>query len=282
MHYYQFNIGDYAKATRHLSNEEDLAYRRLIDLYYDKEKPLPKDVSKLSRLINMRENQAEIKAVLDDFFVDTENGYQQKRIEVDIENYRAKAEAARLNGKRGGRPRKPKTNPAESESKAKETQSVNLANPTESESKAKKSDLKSNQEPITNNQEPRTNNQVIKETSSAKADNSNVLEVFNYWKQVMKKSNQSKLTPERSRKIQARLKEGYTVEQIKMAIFGCSVTPHNMGQNDNGKRYDQIELICRTGSNVERFAGNAQSSGAAQYSPSTQRTIDNIRDVELD
>jgi len=34
MHYYQFNIGDYASHTRHLSDLEDLAYRRLLDAYY--------------------------------------------------------------------------------------------------------------------------------------------------------------------------------------------------------------------------------------------------------
>ena len=52
MHYYQFNIGDYAKATRHLTNDEDLAYRRLIELYYDTEKPLIKDIQKFWILIS--------------------------------------------------------------------------------------------------------------------------------------------------------------------------------------------------------------------------------------
>jgi len=41
MHFYDFNIGDYAKKTQHLTNEEDLAYRRALDMYYDTEKPLP-------------------------------------------------------------------------------------------------------------------------------------------------------------------------------------------------------------------------------------------------
>jgi len=34
MHYYQFNIKTYIASTAHLTNGEDLAYRRLIDHYY--------------------------------------------------------------------------------------------------------------------------------------------------------------------------------------------------------------------------------------------------------
>lgn len=152
MHYYQFNIGDYAKATRHLSNLEDLVYRRLIELYYDTEEPLITDIKKLSRLINMRENEEEIRTVLDDFFVETEGGYSQSRIENEIASYKAKAESARVNGKKGGRPKKAKANPTETEGKAKKTQSVNLENQTETEGKAKKSESKANHKPITNNQ----------------------------------------------------------------------------------------------------------------------------------
>ena len=35
MHYYSFHINDYRAATAHLSNEEDLAYRRLIEAWRD-------------------------------------------------------------------------------------------------------------------------------------------------------------------------------------------------------------------------------------------------------
>jgi uncharacterized protein YdaU (DUF1376 family) len=162
MHYYQFNIGDYAKATRHLSNLEDLAYRRLMEIYYDTEKPLVNDVDKLARLINMRENKAEIEVVLSDFFTLSDDGFSQKRIDEEIQNYNAKAYIARVNGKKGGRPKKANGNPEEIEQEPKKTQSVILANPEKTGSKA-------NQKPITNNQEPITNNQLDKSDLPAKA-----------------------------------------------------------------------------------------------------------------
>jgi len=122
MHYYQFNIGDYAKSTRHLTLMQDLAYRRLLDMYYDTSKPLSTDVKKLSRLIGMPENQADVEVVLSDFFDLYDIGYSQKRVDEELAAYIQKAEKARANGKKGGRPPKADRNPEE-------TPLVNLANP---------------------------------------------------------------------------------------------------------------------------------------------------------
>ena len=152
MHYYQFNIGDYAAHTRHLSMLEDLAYRRLLDLYYSSEKPIIKDIKKLSRLLSMPGHEQEIEQVLEDFFILTDDGYCQNRADEEISRYHSKADAARANGKKGGRPKKPKNNPDKTEPEPGKTQSVILANPAKTGSKAK-------QEPITNNQKPITNNQ---------------------------------------------------------------------------------------------------------------------------
>ena len=68
MHYYQFNIGDYHSHTSYLSLLEDLAYRRILDLYYLNESPLPNDPKQVARLIGMRDNIEEVTQVLADFF----------------------------------------------------------------------------------------------------------------------------------------------------------------------------------------------------------------------
>jgi uncharacterized protein YdaU (DUF1376 family) len=97
MHYYQFNIGDYASHTRHLTNLEDLAYRRLLDAYYLQERPLNSGVASVARQINMRDNEAEVKAVLEEFWVLTEAGWINRRADQEIAKYQEFVEA----GKRG-------------------------------------------------------------------------------------------------------------------------------------------------------------------------------------
>lgn len=111
MHYYQFNIGDYAKHTRHLTNNEDLAYRRMLDLCYLNEKPLDKDIKKVARLINMRGCEEEVENVLIDFFELKGDHWHNNRVEKDLGFYADKADRARKNGKLGGRPPKKTSKP---------------------------------------------------------------------------------------------------------------------------------------------------------------------------
>lgn len=103
MHFYQFNIGDYAKKTQHLSNEEDLAYRRLLDFYYDTETPILDDVTKIARRI--RVDCSAVTAVLDEFFIKTEDGWINTRCEQDISAYKARAKTAKENGKKAAETR---------------------------------------------------------------------------------------------------------------------------------------------------------------------------------
>lgn len=115
---------------------------------------------------------------------------------------------------------------------------------------------------------------------STKVDVSNL--VFEYWKLVMNKSSQSVFNDKRKKAVKARLIEGYTLDQIKQAIDGCANTPHNMGKNQNNKLYDDLELICRDGSNLERFAQNINTVvHTQQFSDVTMQNIENFRSVEL-
>ncbi len=97
MHYYQFHIGDYRAATTHLTWAEDLAYRRLLDMYYDTERFIPTDVEQVSRRI--RCDAKDIQTVLHDFFTITPDGWRHERCEKEIKHFQLKSEQASRAGK---------------------------------------------------------------------------------------------------------------------------------------------------------------------------------------
>ena len=98
MNYYAFHIGDYKAHTSHLSLIEDLAFRRMLDLYYLTESPLP-DVKKIARAICMRENIEDIQTVLDEFFIGTEEGYIHNRCEREIKAMNDKSQMKTFHSK---------------------------------------------------------------------------------------------------------------------------------------------------------------------------------------
>ena len=103
MIWYKFHIGDYITHTKHISDAEDLAYRRLLDLYYMSEKPIPLDVKAVARKIGMDTEETE--SVLVEFFDKQENGYHNSRADVEIAKYQSQVATNREIGKRGGRPK---------------------------------------------------------------------------------------------------------------------------------------------------------------------------------
>lgn len=151
MNFYSFHLGDYAAHTKHLNLMEDLAYRRMLDLYYTSEKPLPLEPEKVARLIGMRDYMQEVSDVLSDFFLKSEDGHTNKRCEREIELYRAKAERAKAANKSRW-----------------ETQKYESSLISDVISDADKLPT-NNQEPITNNQEPRkdTNQKQIQKPPAA-------------------------------------------------------------------------------------------------------------------
>jgi uncharacterized protein YdaU (DUF1376 family) len=92
MNYYPFHIGDYVSHTSHLSDAEDLAYRRMIDLYYQSEQPFV-DINFIARRV--KSTPEIISVILSDFFVKSEDGWRNKRADEEISKYHAKAESAR-------------------------------------------------------------------------------------------------------------------------------------------------------------------------------------------
>jgi uncharacterized protein YdaU (DUF1376 family) len=131
MHYYQWNIGDYQSHTTHLSEMEDLAYRRMLDWCYLHEQPLPLDVDEVAWLIRMRSHSDCIAIVLRHFFERTDHGWVNPRVQREMARYSTKSEKARKSAQaRWSAPKDANALPTQSEGNA-------------------------NQEPITKNQEPK-------------------------------------------------------------------------------------------------------------------------------
>ena len=141
MHYYKFNVSSWAKDTSHLSLKEEAIYLRLINYYYDYEKPIPIKTQMVLRKLRMADESETVDLILEEFFTKTKNGWTHHHCDKLIADYQKKAETNRKNGKSGGRPKindLEKTNglPEESETEP----SGNL-----------------NYKLLTNNQEPLTN-----------------------------------------------------------------------------------------------------------------------------
>jgi len=94
MHYYQFNIGDYQSHTAHLSETEDLVYRRLLDWMYLHEKPIPLDLDEVSRQIRMRTHSDCIANVLREFFDRMDYGWISERVLKEVEKAGEKSRKA--------------------------------------------------------------------------------------------------------------------------------------------------------------------------------------------
>ncbi len=102
MFHYPFHVSDYVADTAHLTLEEDIAYRRLLDLYYTNESPIPNDVPGVARRIRMPKHTEVVAAVLSEFFTLSEDDcWHKARCDAEIEKFRWFAEA----GKRGAEKR---------------------------------------------------------------------------------------------------------------------------------------------------------------------------------
>jgi uncharacterized protein YdaU (DUF1376 family) len=158
MHYYQFNIGDYASHTSRLKPIEDLAYRRMLDLYYLNEQPLNLCLLDVAREIGLTDYLDEVTYVLDKFFIKNEFGFSQKRIDLEIKKYK-------LN-------HKSKIKAGKASAKARQVRASSVETPIEHplNTSATNDELNINHKPLTTNHKPLTNNQLEEKTTPVKLD----------------------------------------------------------------------------------------------------------------
>lgn len=135
MNFYKHHLGDYDSATMHLSWLEDMAYTRLLRLYYRTEQPINPDIKQVFRLVRAtsKAEREAVQTVLDEFFTLESDGWHQDRCDQEIGIANDRADKNREVGKLGGRPRKEKT---QTVSKTKPTENPNgfFEEPTENPS----------------------------------------------------------------------------------------------------------------------------------------------------
>jgi uncharacterized protein YdaU (DUF1376 family) len=153
MNYYAHHIGDFRSGSVHMSRVERWVYRDLIEVYYDTEKPLPLDLNVLCRIIGVRtEEERNIVADLLQYkFQKTDSGFANKRCDLEIAAYHAKAGTAKANGKLGGRPPKPKDNQEKPKINREEPSGFQSSFDPVSTGNPEQTGSQTNQEPETNN-----------------------------------------------------------------------------------------------------------------------------------
>lgn len=304
MYFYNFNVNDFNASTRHLSHVERSLYRDLIDMYYSTEKPITTDLVKLERqlIVKSDDEKQALQNVLDDFFVvkklkgDVEPCYHNSRIDRELKNYKHSKQSTNTTTNVLQTPTNATTNATNDVQTTTDRQNKHREKVNNMVKLLKNKGIKANSrmkidklqalfdehckqdtnvlqtptnatndvqtpfdESITKNQEPVTNNQNKNKYQSE------VLDVFEFWKSVFEKSDSTILSDKRKAKISDRLKDGYTVEQIKQAIYNCSKSEFHVSGN-----HTDLELICRNIEKIDYFLGLTEQIRANQTGNSVE------------
>jgi len=142
MNYYPFHVGDYISHTKHLTFEEDIIYRRLLDQYYLHEQPLNGRSTDIARLINMRDHVDVVDTILREFFdFDEDLGWTNVRADEEIKRFQNKRLQASKAGKISGERRLNKRSTDEQPTRTRTITNVKKKIPTESTKKFQKPTL---------------------------------------------------------------------------------------------------------------------------------------------
>ena len=108
---------------------------------------------------------------------------------------------------------------------------------------------------VGSNPGPKPKLEIIDSKNTA---NDSVATVFEHWKRAMRHPR-AHLDDKRKTLIRKALKWKYSVEQLCDAITGCSITPHNKGDNLQRQRYDGLHIILGSADQIDRFIDNCHS-----------------------
>ena len=105
---------------------------------------------------------------------------------------------------------------------------------------------------------------IGKDKTNATKVAGDISELFNYWKETHQ-SPRSKLDDKRKKLIKSALGL-YSVEDLRLAILGCSYSGFHMGKEPktNGKQHNGIDLILRDADHIDSFIKMAETNKPVQ------------------
>ncbi len=109
--------------------------------------------------------------------------------------------------------------------------------------------------PETTTQITSDNNSFVTQARLEWWEDTAVENVFLHWKSMMNHSS-AQLDIRRKALINRALIAGYSEQALCEAISGCAKTPHNLGDNERGQRYDGLHIILRDADQIDRFIAN--------------------------
>lgn len=95
--------------------------------------------------------------------------------------------------------------------------------------------------------------------------------VFKEWQKVLKHPKTS-LDKKREDRIKARIKDGFSLEELLAVPRGVLKSPYHLGQNETNTRYDGINTIYRDREQVEKFRDLAESNGTHTQCDTARKT----------
>ena len=95
MNFYEHHLGDYMRCAAHLSMLEHGAYRRLLDVYYSTECPIPDAQAERLVCARSQDERDAVRVVLSEFFTLEDGAWRHSRCDEEIERYREKQDKAR-------------------------------------------------------------------------------------------------------------------------------------------------------------------------------------------
>jgi hypothetical protein len=117
-----------------------------------------------------------------------------------------------------------------------------------------------------------------------RGDNPVVLGVFEHYRKYHPRAHKKPSSKMQEwKKILTRLGEGYSAEDLCLAIDGCHVSPYHMGENEGGRKFDSLELIVRDSSKVNQFIevvnqGSVTKTATKKSIRATEQWLDRKRD----